>query len=52
MAQPFTFKFSERELSIIQDVLDLAVETEYSNAFFGTEDIAEMASAVADRLAY
>jgi len=51
MAQ-FTFKFSERELSIIQDVLDFAVETKYSNAFFNTGDIAEMASAVAGRLAY
>ena len=52
MSQPFTFKFTEKQLSIVQDALDLAVETGYSNEHFSTEDIAEVAGEVADRLAY
>ena len=52
MAQSFTFKFTEKQLSIVQDALDLAVETGYSNEHFSTEDIAEVAGEVADRLAY
>lgn len=52
MAQAFTFKFTERQLSILQDALDNAVETELATPFFGTDDFAEVASDVAERLAY
>ena len=52
MSQSFTFKFTEKQLSIIQDALDLAVETGYSNEHFSTEDFAVAADEVADRLAY
>ena len=52
MSQPFTFKFTEKQLCIIADALDLAVETGYSSEHFSTEHFAEVAGEIADRLAY
>lgn len=55
----FTFKFSERELSIIQDALDLVAEQhEHLSVFawatttFEASDFGNMAAQVAERLAY
>ena len=52
MAQTFTFKFTERQLSILQDALDHAVEGNVATPYFDTDDFAEMAGEVAERLAY
>jgi hypothetical protein len=55
----FTFKFNERELSIIQDALDLVAEQhEHLSVFawatttFEPQDFGNMAAQVAERLAY
>jgi len=55
----FTFKFNERELSIIQDALDLVTEQhEHLSVFawatttFEATDFGTMAAQVAERLSY
>ena len=51
MAQ-FTFKFTERQLCIIADALDLAVENGCRSEHFSIEEIAEVADELTGRLAY
>jgi hypothetical protein len=55
----FTFKFNERELSIIQDALDLVTEQHehlsgiaWATTTFEAEDFGTMAAQVAERMAY
>lgn len=48
----FTFIFSERELSILQDALDCAVESNLSTEHFDTDDFAALAMEVSERLAW
>ena len=52
MAQTFTFKYTEKQLIILQDALDHAVESNLATAYFDTDDFAELAGDVAERLAY
>jgi hypothetical protein len=55
----FTMKFNEREMSIIQDALDLVAEQHehltvfaWATTTFEASDFGNMAAQVAERLAY
>ena len=48
----FTFRFTEKQLSILGDALDSVIANQIVSPFFGTEDFAEMSEMIEARLQY
>jgi hypothetical protein len=50
MIHMFTFKFTEKQLSILGDALDSVIANQIVSPYFGTEDYAEMSEIIEGRL--